>query len=367
MKHFNLTIKLLCIVVSALLILSLSACGGSESESVNTSPEAGNSSEEPTTVAEDSNDITQFIEPQIEDDGTDGTYLSDTLYLYNNVAYNIFGSNEATAKNYSESVNSIADSVGDNVKVYNIVVPNHTEFGLPPRLADETGCTSQAENIKTIMENLNSRVQPINCYNALSTHNDEYIYFATDHHWTSLGAYYGYEAFCEQTNQTPLDITALNKNTITGFTGSFYTLTDSPTLYENSDTVAYYDLPNNTSAVMKESMDSEPLEVDVYYPAPESGSLTYSLFCWGDTAQFVISSDAGTGKKIAVIKDSYGNAFAPYLTANYDEVHLLDFRYFTLNLNDYLIENGIEEVIILNNTMSANTPSQVATMVNNLS
>lgn len=318
---------------------------------------------EPSEPAES----TDFISPVIADDGKDGTLYSSTLYLYKGAGYNLFGSTDKVAKNYANAVNSIAKSLDKDITVYNMVVPNHTEFGLPTRIAKDIGCTSQAENIKAINKYLSKDIKVINCYNNLAAHNTEYIYYNTDHHWTSLGAYYAYTAFCEQTNQKSMDITKLSKNSISGFTGSFYTLSGSSDLYNNADTVVYYDLPNKTSAQMKERMGSSTIHCDVYYPASTSGSLTYGVFCWGDTAQFIIKSDAGTGKKIAVIKDSYGNAFAPYLTANYDEVHLLDFRYFSGDLNSYLNSNGIDEVLILNNTMSANSTSQVATMKSALS
>ncbi len=322
---------------------------------------------ETTAPTEIPADTDEFIAPVIKDDGKDGTLYSSTLYLYKKAGYNLFGSTDKVAKNYAKAVNDIAKTLDKKIKVYNMVVPNHTEFGLPTRIAKDIGCTSQADNIKTINKNLNDKIQPINCYNALSTHNDEYIYYNTDHHWTSLGAYYAYTAFCEQTGKTPIDIADLKKNSIDGFTGSFYTLSGSSDLYSNADTVEYYDLPVKTSAKMKERMSSSTINCDVYYPASTSGTLTYGVFCWGDTAQFVINTSANTGKKIAVVKDSYGNAFAPFLTAHYDEVHLLDYRYYSGKLSDYLKSNGIDEVLILNNTMSANSTSQVATMKSSLS
>ncbi len=308
-----------------------------------------------------------FVTPTIPDDGKDGTLYSSTLYLYKNTGYNLFFSTDKVAKHYATAVNKIAAGLDKKITVYNMVVPNHTEFGLPTRIGKSVENVSQADNIRTIYKNLGSRVTPINCYNALATHNSEYIYYNTDHHWTSLGAYYGYTAFCEQTGLEPMDINALKKNSIDGFTGSFYTLTGNSGLYSNADTVVYYDLPVETEAKMKERMGSDTIYCDVYYPAATSGTLTYGVFCWGDTAQFVISSSADTGKKIAVVKDSYGNAFAPFLTAHYDEVHLLDFRYWSGDLNDYLKTNGIDEVLIMNNTMSANSTSQVNSMSSALS
>ncbi len=310
----------------------------------------------------------EYIKPVIADDGTDGVLHSSTLYLWNGRGFNLFSSTDKVAKNYSKTINDVAKTLGDKVTVYNMVVPNQTEFGLPQRIIQSgIKTTPQSDNIKCIYDNLSKDIVKVNCYNALSAHANEYIYYNTDHHWTSLGAYYAYTAFCEQTGQKAVDINTLEKHSIPGFTGSFYTATGNSSLAANADTVQYYDMPVNTYAYMKERMSSDTLRVSMYYPASTGGSLTYGVFCWGDTAQFVIHSEANTGKKIAVVKDSYGNAFAPYLTANYDEVHLIDYRYWSGNLKDYMSKNGITEVLFLNNTMSANTPSQVSLISDSVS
>lgn len=304
------------------------------------------------------------IKPDIKDNGSDAIMASSTVCIWNNQAFNLFYSGNQAAKYYADAINGYADKLDSDIKVYNMVVGNHTEFGLPQRVIDggiETD--SQSDNISHIIDNLSSRVTPVDCYNKLAQHCNEYIFFGTDHHWTALGAYYGYEAFCETAGLTPMDISKSEKNSVEGFLGSLYTATGSAVLAENTDTVDYYSLPNNTHAVMNEQMDSEETQVDVYYPA-SGGDLTYGLFCWGDTARFVIYSDCGTGKKIALVKDSFANAFAPYLSANYDEVHLIDYRYWEGDLNRYLKDNGIGEVLFLNNTMSANTASQVDSISN---
>lgn len=305
------------------------------------------------------------IKPQIEDDGSKAEMATNTICIWNDQAFNLFFSGNKAAKYYADAINGYAKKLPKDVKVYNMVVGNHTEFGLPERLIKggiETD--SQSDNIKHIIDNLSDRVTPVDCYNNLSKHCNEYIFYGTDHHWTALGAYYGYEAFCEALGLTPMDISKSEKTSVDGFLGSLYTATGSAVLANNTDTVDYYSLPNNTYAIMHERMDSSELTVDVYYPAATGGELTYGLFCWGDTAQFVIHSDCGTGKKIAVVKDSFANAFAPYLSANYDEVHLIDYRYWYGNLNEYLKDNGIKEVLFLNNTMSANTASQVDSISN---
>ena len=305
------------------------------------------------------------IKPAVADDGSKAEMATNTICIWNNKAFNLFYSGNKAAEYYADAINGYANKLPKDVKVYNMVVGNHTEFGLPERLIKggiETD--SQSDNINHIIKNLSNRVTPVDCYNNLAEHCNEYIFYGTDHHWTALGAYYGYQAFCETAGLTPMDITKSEKTSIDGFLGSLYTATGSAVLASNTDTVDYYSLPNNTSATMMEGYGSTPIDVDVYYPAATGGDLTYGVFCWGDTAQFVISSDCGTGKKIAVVKDSFANAFAPYLSANYDEVHLIDYRYWYGNLPQYLKDNGIKEVLFLNNTMSANTASQVDSISN---
>lgn len=321
----------------------------------------------PTTVPETTSplEVSEHIKPNIADDGSDAVMATNTICIWNNKAFNLFYSGNKAAKYYAEAINGYADKLDKDVKVYNMVVGNHTEFGLPERLIDSGIETdSQSDNIKHIIDNLSDRVTPIDCYNNLAEHCNEYIFYGTDHHWTALGAYYGYEAFCETLGLTPMDITNSQKSSVDGFLGSLYTATGSADLASNTDTVDYYSLPNKTYALMNERMSSSQITVDVYYPAATSGELTYGVFCWGDTAQFVIHSDCGTGRKIAVVKDSFANAFAPYLSANYDEVHLIDYRYWYGDLNQYLKDNGIKEVLFLNNTMSANTASQVDSISN---
>lgn len=301
----------------------------------------------------------EHIVPDIADDGSKPTLTTASMCVWQGKGFNLFHSGNKAAEYYAKAINSYANKLDKDIKVYNMVVPNHTEFGLPQRLIKGGVDTdSQSENIKHIYKNLSSRVVAIDCYNALSQHCNEYIYYNTDHHWTGLGGYYGYTAFCDTLNLKPMDISKSETYKIEGFIGSLYTATNSPELAANPDTVYYYSLPNETYAYL----DNDGYKYPVYYPDAVAGEFTYGVFCWGDVGQFVIHSDVKSGKKIAVVKDSYGNAFTPYLSANYDEVHMIDYRYWSGDLNQYCKKNGIKEVLFLNNTMSANTVSQVDSM-----
>ena len=131
---------------------------------------------------------------------------------------------------------------------------------------------------------------------------------------------------------------------IEGFTGSFHTYGSGLT-----DTVYYYDLPYDTSCKLYADPNGEPQDADIYYENETSGENTYGVFINGDQPKFV--------------KESFGNAFVPYLSANYSEIHVLDMRSCGVtNLKKYCEDNGITEVLFMNNVMSANSADRIADM-----
>ena len=346
---------ILCVSMAAVVMLTCTQCvkpASNDVKATEAATEAETTAPEPTTPQAD----LTFDTPNIPDDGSSGyTSASDPgLYIYKNAAYELCGASDEAGKDYAAAISEFKNAAPD-FTVYNMVVPTHTEFGIPPRLAGEIYTQSQSQNIKTIYSSYTADVKPINCYNALCKHKDEYIYFNTDHHWTGLGAYYAYQAFCEQTGQQALALTDCTEQTIDGFEGSFYSADASL----SPDSVHYWKFPYQTHAKRQEESGAEMYDTDVYYEGA-AGSGAYITFIYGDSSLFIEYNDTNkNGKKIAVVKESYGNAFVPYLTNNYEEVHIIDFRYFTQNIKEYMQENGITEILFLNNTMSANAAMQV--------
>lgn len=344
----------LCVAMAALLMLTCTQC--KPASPAETTPEE--TAAEIATAAETTVPTVNlsFDTPDIPDDGTDG-YISSVdpgVYIYKNATYELCGASDEAGKDYAAAISEFKKAAPD-FTVYNIVVPTHTEFGVPARLTAGIYTASQSENIKTIYTNYSADVKAINVYNALCRHKDEYIYFNTDHHWTGLGAYYAYQAFCEQTGQTALALTDCTEKTIDGFEGSFFDTDSSLT----PDTVHYWELPYQTHARLQAESGAEMTDASVYYEGA-AGNGAYITFIQGDSSLFIEYNDENkNGKKLAVVKESYGNAFVPYLTNNYEEVHIIDFRYFSDNLKNYMTENGITEVLFLNNTMSANAAVQV--------
>lgn len=307
------------------------------------------------------NIATVFATPEINDEDPDSTgEMVNNLYVWNKTAFELFYGTEETAKRYADTVNKMQKGLG-NIKVYSMIIPNHTEMGLPARLKNVDGgatTTSQADFIKAAYENMNKNVTPINCYNELANHCNEYVYFKSDHHWTGLGAYYAYKAFAEQTGIEPIKLEDCEKHTINDFTGSFHTNVGSAV---DTDAVDFWTFPYEVPTTIT-NMNYETDEYSsCFYMAEASGSVSYGVFLWGDNPVEVLKSQCETAKdeKILIVHESYGNPFVPYFTYNYKEVHSIDFRYWNGNLYDYCVDNNITKVVFANGVMSASTATQL--------
>ena len=357
---------LILIALIAIIVSTFNACAkisNADQNTVTTTEESTvPTTEEPVPTMDPTDPLNPgyYIPPQIQDNGTVG-FSNYNAYIWNKTAYELFGDIDGRAKIYADSINNYKKNLGDDVTVYNMVIPNHTEMELPDRIKANGFSDSQATSIKNIYSMLDRSVIPINAYNKLSQHNNEYIYFDSDHHWTALGAYYAYTAFAERTEQPVLDLKTCAENKIEGFSGSFANTNEGML---NVDTVSYYTFPYNVTMDITDESGTTNTYDSPYYPFAEAGPHTYGVFIIGDNPLTVLKSDSekGTGKKIAVIKESYGNAFVPFLTYNYEEVHVIDFRYFNSNLKTYCTENGIDEVLYMNGVMSASTQIQIDSM-----
>ena len=377
MRNYRRTRNRIIIVVSLILVVTLvvlmivlafNGCGKKDNnKGVSTQPkqssvsETSNTDEKPQPKNTDEKlAIDTFIEAEPKDDNSSG-YNAGSIYVWNQAGFEVFGGDEERAKLYSDTVNGLADKVPD-MNVYGMIVPNHTEMGLPRRLWAKNGgeayTNSQADSIRSAYESMDKdKVTPINAYNYLSEHCNEYIYFNSDHHWTGLGSYYAYKAFADTLGLTALSLDDCEEKTIDGFTGSLTNNADGL----KSDTVHYWHLPYSVSMEITHEGGSTESYNSPYFDEEASGSLTYGVFIWGDNPLTVMKSNsekAESGRKIMVVKESYGNAFVPYLTQNFEEVHVADMRSFRQvsdsNLQTYCRQNGITDLLFINGVMSAN-------------
>ena len=315
----------------------------------NSSPQQG--TEQPAASQQPSD--TQSEEVTVgESEGTDGEQAGN-LFLYKNMGMQIFGSSESLSKRYAQVINSYAEDL-DGVQVYSLIAPTSIEFYLPEGY--EGIASSQRENIDYVAENLSDKVKSVDAYSEIEKNKDEYLYFRTDHHWTVRGAYQAYIAFCKAAGLTPVSFEEMEHHQIDGFLGTFYSQTHDQQLAATPDFVEYFVPPVEYTA-WRYSTGSPytPVESSLFASYATSGPNTYSVFLHGDFPLLHVQTSNNTGRKIMIIKESFGNAFAPFLVSHYDDVYIVDQRYFELGVEDFVRENGITDLLFLNNIFAVNT------------
>ena len=362
-------IAILALVI-VLFVFMLKGCGGGHNKVVNVSTETkfkqegkrATPSEAAANGKSGSNGSasSEFKKPTIEDDNSPAEVYGECC-VWKEAGNFRFSPDDGSANAYAAAVNSFAEQ-SPSLKFYNIVAPSSTEMCLPDRL--KTGdftSASQADFIAAVNKALGSNVTAVNAYNALGEHNSDYIYYKSDDNWTDLGAYYAYSAFAKAAGLTPLDLGSCEDKTIDGFYGNYSTYTATA----GEDTVHYRYLPYEATMDVTDQSGNTYTNPSPYYEGASSGAYTYGVFLVGDNPLSVIrsSSQSAQGdKKIAVVKEDYGAALAPYLSYNYSEVHVIDYRYFDMmgtTFSDYCSQNGITDVLIINDIKSAGSTTQI--------
>jgi hypothetical protein len=181
------------------------------------------------------------------------------------------------------------------------------------------------------------------------------VYFKTDHHWTGLGAYYAYVAFCNKAGLTALSLSQMTQKMKSPYLGSLYWDTRDERLKENADSVYYWKIPNAFKAFMYTKGAQTKARPGSLYAEHASGANSYGVFLGGDYPMVRIDSDVKNGRKVVIVKNSYGNPFSTYFPAHFEQTFIVDYRYYDFNLLDLIEKNGITDVVFINGVFSANT------------
>lgn len=367
----GLVIVLVAVIVLGVAVSILYFSGAldgllNDTEQASTSPavtETASVEEATSTVEENSLlSIDNYIKSTPEDNNQEGEF-ENNLFLWNDKVFELFYGTQSMADKYSNAINKCANSLGDDVSVYNMVVPSSTEIYLPQRFIENKTVETNDESqfISLIYKNLGDKVTPINCYNYLSSKANEYIYFGGDRNWTGLGGYYGYTAFADSLSLSKLDINTCTKNSVEGYYGA---LSLGVTAEVPTDTVEYWLLPYTVTNTIYADVKGDAEAGELYYSGATGGAYTYNLFLHDDSTPLcILQSDSSNAKgKILVVKDSLGNAFAPYLTYNYKEVHVIDATNASgeIDLAEYVADNSIEAVLFINSTRTASLDRLIA-------
>ena len=278
----------------------------------------------------------------------------ETEVIYGNVlqigdaAFAYYGFSQYGSDRHVKLVNSCAEMLEQyDAKLYDILIPTSVGVVVSSEYMEKLKCTDQGQTISYIFSQESDKVQKVNVFNTLIEHNDEYLYFRTDHHWTALGAYYSYEQFCAVAGFEPVPLEDFEELDMGPFLGSFYgSCSQSSKLRE--DNVLAYDPPGDISmTITKDNGSSFPWPV-LTDMSKSSIYSKYMTFLGGDHPLVTITNnDLPDGPNCVVIKDSFGNPFAPYLSQHYHNVYVIDYRkYSEMTLSYFVQYYDIDDVLL---------------------
>lgn len=230
---------------------------------------------------------------------------------------------------YASALNSLRSKVDSTVSIWSMPAPLPCQFYTPAEykeyVADQSACFDK------IHQKLDPSIKSLNVCSTLSAHSSEPIYCRTDHHWQPLGAYYAAGAFAEAAGVPFADISTYTPKNIENSMGTMYAWSKSADLLSDPETFTYY-LPGTPySAVYYDTAFDFQWDDDDLFGAevPED---PYIVYLGGDQYIIKITTGVQNGRKLLVMKDSYGNATIPFYTGSFEEIYVADIRYLERNL-----------------------------------
>lgn len=275
--------------------------------------------------------------------------MQGSVLIAGNRALEIYYHSDTNAQNYANLINKTAKAMPEGVRFFSMLCPTAVEFYGTAQYRE--GVHSQRDSIQKVYSLYDkSSVITVDAYSNLVDNVKDYIYFRSDHHWTARGAYCGYTAFCDVSGNTAPALTAFSTRRIDGFLGSLYKASQATVLKNNPDFVECFDLTVDAqNMVYPNQYMNEGDGVPTYVIANEiNDGNKYLAFIAGDQPLEKITTSVKNGKKILVIKESYGNALVPFLCNNYEEVYVIDPRWIDMNLADFVATNQINDVLAIN-------------------
>ena len=284
---------------------------------------------------------------------SDKPYQSGGVYVVGSAGYEMYNYVGSLAEKYQSTVNAVADSLSGVSQVYAMAIPLSSGITLPDELFSDIPGSDQAQAEKDILAGMGQNVKTIPLHDVMMSHRTEYIYFRTDHHWTALGAYYAYVQFCTAKGITPHNLSDYEVSQFPGFLGSFYNDAGKPdAMSATPDTVnAYHPLSADAHMEYGSNENSSLTGGKVIFDeSTAAASLKYGTFIMGDNPYTVIENpDLTDGSACIVVKESFGNAFVPFLVDHYQTVYVVDYRYYTGSITTLARSKGVSDVLFVNN------------------
>lgn len=272
--------------------------------------------------------------------GLNGVYLGKEHYLMQIPV-------DPDEKNLQENLEAMNQFAAGNpdLKVNAVIVPN-AAYILKDYMPKGAPVRDQGKDMEMIKKALGENINCIDVTETLQKHADEGIYYKTDHHWTSKGAVYAFNAAAKQLG---IDRAASEYKTYTVTTKFSGTLASKSGYHKVKDTIEVYAPENTEVQYLVSDSDNAEERPTVYDKSALETKDKYQVFFGGNHAKVSIETTLDSQRKLLIIKDSYANCFTPLLIPYYNEIIMIDPRYYYDDLKRLISNEGITDVLFLYN------------------
>ncbi len=232
------------------------------------------------------------------------------------------------------------------VKKSLMLVPNAVKI-LEDQLPKYAPVDDEREFMTNVQQRLTKDITYVDVYDTLYGKREEEIFYKTDHHWTTRGAFYAYQKLGEYLNFTPDKKEFFQVKKVTdNFYGSLYS--QGGFRHVQPDTIELF-LPQQEVEYKVNYYDYKQTSNSLYFWENLQKKDKYTVFLGGNQSLIKVETGVTNGKKLAVVKDSYAHCFVPFLLRHYQEIYVIDLRYYNDSLQKLLQEQEIKEVLFLYN------------------
>lgn len=266
----------------------------------------------------------------------------------------IFARDDAKAARYAQAINTLYEQCGKPETYVLLPTPAYTLYAPSDKLQGNADFEAALLGFEQMLEG----PVLVNVNKAFEQNKDDYLYFRSDHHWTSRGAYIAAKEFAlAAENQALPPLSEYKRGKLQGFLGSLYNSVATEPIaakFEQDKDYVEYFFPEHSAEVYSYS-DEKMLDPDkrqLIYNNYNADSNLYNVFFGGDIPLGHIKSNVNNGKSIMVVRDSYGHAFAEYLVDLYEDIYILEPRYYSaeynFELSSFFAEKEIDKLLFVN-------------------
>ncbi|WP_411675871.1 DHHW family protein [Caproicibacter sp.] len=197
----------------------------------------------------------------------------------------------------------------------------------------------QHQELEELEQAVGGKAKVVDLFSILSLKTGRDYYFKTDHHWNTEGAYVGYRALADAMDFDSLPQSAFIYQAVPQpFYGTLYS--KAVNTWQKPDTLV---LPHAKEKSAVTQVTGKITHQGIYWDQYLNSKDKYSVYLGGNPSVTVVKNPEAKGGKLLLIKDSFANSMIPYLSQNFSEIHMIDLRYYNLDIYKYIQQNGIDQ------------------------